>query len=310
MEQTNDVIFEWRADTDQLVFSPSWGKRFGYATNESGVMLGRLYRRYIRDKDIDQFEKLLSGLREGERYSETEVRLIDSAGNYRWCRFRITVMRGHDGSVSRAIGLITDVDNERRTIQQLRNMAERDSLTRLYNKNVARQKINACISSMRGDDFAAMFVIDVDDFKRINDHYGHMLGDTVLQKVAGELESVFRPEDIVARIGGDEFLVFMTAIHDSRIIEERATRINTILKNVIIQTIPDHTISCSIGLVLCPEGGSDFDELFIHGDLALYDAKRKGKNQHSFYMPSMNNAEFEVAAESIIGENEAETTGV
>lgn len=135
---------------------------------------------------------------------------------------------------------------------------------------------------MQPYEFGAMFVIDVDDFKRINDHYGHMLGDTVLQKIASELEGVFRSQDIVARIGGDEFLVFMTSVHSTKIVEECAIRINSILQNVIIQTIPDHTISCSIGLALCPTGGKSFDELFIHGDLALYDAKRKGKNQHSF----------------------------
>lgn len=303
-EQTNDVIWEWRAADDALTFSPSWRRHFGYGESETGIMRGHGYARHIHKDDVQTLEVLLDCFRNGERYGECEVRVADADGNYRWCRFHITVLRGQDGEVTRSVGLITDIDSDKKALQKLRSIAEHDSLTVLYNKQVAKQKIDEYISHMQPGESGAMFVIDVDDFKRINDHYGHMLGDTVLQKIASELEGVFRSQDIVARIGGDEFLVFMTSVHGKKIVEECAVRINSILQNVIIQTIPDHTISCSIGLALCPTGGRGFDELFIHGDLALYDAKRRGKNRHSFYRPEMENADFEVSADTIIADME------
>lgn len=307
MERTSDVIFEWRADTDQLSFSSSWNSRFGWEEKEDGVMGRRTYVKYLHRDDVKIYDQMLSRLHDGEDYDECEARILNGGGTYRWCLIRITVLRGQDGTTKRAVGVIADIDAQKKVIQQLRSMAERDSLTLLYNKKVAKKRIDEHISAMQPGDSAAMFVIDVDDFKRINDRYGHMPGDAVLQRIASALEGVFRSSDIVARIGGDEFLVFMTSVRDKRIIEERAVRINSILQGVIIQTIPDHTISCSVGLVLCPSGGTSFDELFIHGDLALYDAKHKGKNQYSFYDESLENADFEVDGESLIANNDDES---
>lgn len=304
IDQTTDVIFEWRSEDDRITFSPSWSRRFGYGTDETGIMGRRLYTRHMPEEDAAVFEDMLNRLRAGRRYDETDVRLMDSSGKYRWCRFRITVMLGQDDAIKRAVGLISDIDSEKKAFQELRSMAERDSLTQLYNKKVARKKIDDYVSAMSPDDSAAMFVIDVDDFKSINDRYGHTLGDTVLQKIAAELQGVFRSHDIVARIGGDEFLVFMTSVRDRQLIENRAARVNSILRSIITETIPDHNTSCSIGLVLCPSGGRSFDELFIHGDLAMYAAKRAGKNGHMFYSSSMENSEFEVPASLLASVNE------
>ncbi len=300
LDQTNDIIFEWYADSDELHFSPRWNERFGHSTLQKDALQYLSYASDVYPADRTDFGKMLDQLFAGRRYGEAEVRLYDNAGQYHWCRFRITAIRDDNGQVVRMIGLISDIDSEKRASQELRDMAERDSLTQLYNKGTAMQKIDAYIDRMEPEDSAVMFVIDVDDFKKINDHCGHMRGDAVLQEIATELKRIFRSEDIVARIGGDEFLVFMTAVREPRIIEERASRINSLLRSIVVQHKAGGAISCSIGLVLCPQSGRNFNELFAHGDLALYDAKLKGKNQHSFYEIQMEDTIFKLPGTQLV----------
>lgn len=300
LDQTNDIIFEWHADSDELHFSPRWNERFGHSTLQKDALQYLSYASDVYPADRAHFSKMLDQLFAGRRYGEAEVRFYDSAGQYQWCRFRITAIRDHTGQVVRMIGLISDIDREKRASQELRDMAERDSLTQLYNKRTATQKINAYIDRMGPEDSAVMFVIDVDDFKKINDHCGHMHGDAVLQDISTELKRIFRSEDIIARIGGDEFLVFMTSVREPRIIEERASRINSLLNSIIVQHKAAGAISCSIGLVLCPQSGCNFNELFARGDLALYDAKRKGKNQHSFYETKMEDTIFKFPGTQLV----------
>lgn len=300
MDQTNDIIFEWHADSDELHFSPRWNERFGRSMVQKDALQYLTYASDVHPSDCADFSKMIDQLFAGRRYGEAEVRLYDSMRHFHWCRFRITAIRDHYGQVVRMIGVIADIDSEKRASQELRDMAERDSLTQLYNKRAATQKIGTYIERMGPEDSAVMFVIDVDDFKKINDHCGHMRGDALLQEIAMELKRIFRNEDIVARIGGDEFLVFMTSVREPRIIEERASRINSLLHSIVVQHKAGGAISCSIGVVSCPQCGRNFNELFEHGDVALYDAKRKGKNQHSFYKTEMEDTIFKAPGTQLV----------
>lgn len=124
-------------------------------------------------------------------------------------------------------------------------------------------------------------LLDVDDFKRINDRYGHMFGDAVLVEMAEKIEGLFRGNDIVARIGGDEFMIFMPNIRREEVAEQRAAEAIRTLQDLFRENMDDLAFSCSIGLAFSKGGTAGFPLLFNQADRALYRAKGAGEEQYA-----------------------------
>lgn len=155
-----------------------------------------------------------------------------------------------------------------------------DYLTNVLNRNAAESTIGQILTEVQEGTQHALFMIDIDKFKSINDTYGHFFGDQVLITIAEHIKNVFSEDDIVARMGGDEFLVFVKDFKDIAILESNANELCTSLyKSKKIQDIPI-CISASIGISLYPQNGETFLELYKSADKALYRAKESGKNQY------------------------------
>ena len=163
-------------------------------------------------------------------------------------------------------------------MQQLEQKAKTDMLTGLYNRAEIERSVENHFSLGANRD-AVFFMLDIDDFKRINDLYGHDSGDTAIQTVAAKLKVLFRDEDVICRMGGDEFAVFMKARLDNELLSSRLEKMRKKLRFEIEQT----TVTCSIGACLAPEHGSDFDTIYHNADVALLTAKRLGKNRTQIY---------------------------
>lgn len=101
-----------------------------------------------------------------------------------------------------------------------------------------------------------MMIIDLDNFKQINDSYGHMFGDAVLTEISSQLQRLFRTGDVIVRIGGDEFLVYMCSFADDQVLHARAQRVVDAFHNVLKDELQDYHLSCSIGISCCPDDGS------------------------------------------------------
>ena len=128
-----------------------------------------------------------------------------------------------------------------------------------------------------------MFIIDIDNFKTVNDTFGHTIGDTVLQKISSCLKSNFRSQDIIGRAGGDEFVVFLKNVSSDDLIYEKAELLRDALQNFSLSASETFPISISIGISLYPQNGCKYSELFTTADKALYSSKRNGKNRYTFY---------------------------
>ena len=128
-----------------------------------------------------------------------------------------------------------------------------------------------------------MIMVDIDNFKGINDTYGHGYGDKVLEMVAQLLRDNFRSTDLVCRMGGDEFLVFVVAVPEDNWIETKAANLLMRLADAPAPDGRDAVISISMGIVLSPRYGTEFDELYRKADHALYNAKRAGKNCYHLF---------------------------
>ena len=175
------------------------------------------------------------------------------------------------------------IDAEKRAEENLQTHAERDGLTKLLNKKAARKRAEEYFNNVSAEAKSAMLIIDLDNFKHVNDHYGHLFGDTVLIRVAKEISKLFRDQDIVARIGGEEFMVLMRGINDRSIIEGRCLRLLNVFSGMFNEGNKKIPIGCSIGIALAPEHGAAYYTLFNKADQALYKVKGKGKNSFAFY---------------------------
>lgn len=163
-------------------------------------------------------------------------------------------------------------------VNSLTARAENDSLTKLLNAGTTRRLGEEYLAE--GDKNCALIVIDVDDFKQINDQFGHMVGDRVMCCAAYTIKKLFRSCDIVGRIGGDEFLVLMKDVADRAIAELRCSQIVKAFSEIECEQMEGHKLSCSVGAALAPSHGLNYDVLFCRADSAMYRAKRSGGSKY------------------------------
>lgn len=166
----------------------------------------------------------------------------------------------------------------------LRSQAECDLLTNLLNKKTFERYVQNMVSNRNDTEIGALFVIDLDNFKRVNDTMGHMFGDKVLMGVADRMREVFRKQDYLGRIGGDEFSVYLSIDKIEReealkVIKTRASMFCKMLKEICEEDLNDGwRVSGSVGVALAPEHGASYEELYEKADEALYEAKHHGKD--------------------------------
>ena len=166
--------------------------------------------------------------------------------------------------------------------KRLRRKADTDGLTGFYNKTAAEAFINEAILSSSSETTHALFCIDIDNFKGINDGFGHLYGDKVLQEIAETMRKLFRTSDIIGRFGGDEFVIFVHDVPNIEFVKERAAELNRRLEKTYREGDAECTVSASIGIAVFPADGADYETLYKKADEASYAAKNSGKNSYSF----------------------------
>ena len=164
----------------------------------------------------------------------------------------------------------------------LEDKADTDLLTDLNNKMATERKIREYMDKYP-DKQGVLFVLDVDNFKKINDTMGHAFGDEVLRSLSVRLQSMFRATDIVGRTGGDEFMVFLKDIREISMIEREGKKIEQFFHQFEVGEYVKYSVTASVGAAVFPGDGKTFEELYKSADNALYVSKRHGKNQLTFY---------------------------
>lgn len=280
MDQTTDIIFEWDIKKDTFIFSHNWQKKFGYEPMTENISTGSIAHSHILSSDLPAFTGILEDIRQGSPYVETEVRIKKANALYIWCRIRMTAQYDENCEPFKAVGVIVDIDSEKRHSQELMQKAERDALTKLYNKGTTESIIENYLSCCPENSLCALLIIDIDDFKIVNDTRGHLFGDAFLMEIAGKIQTLFRSGDVVGRIGGDEFIAFIRDIPDLRVATEKAQQVIENFHTLDMFNEDNTQTSCSIGIACCPDHARDFHKLYKCADYALYQAKRQGKNQY------------------------------
>lgn len=302
MNQTTDIIFEWDMESDLLLFSSNWKKKFGYEPLKCSRQIS--VKSHIHPEDISAFLRLMESARQGKAYSEAEFRIQNAQNVYIWCRIRATGQFNKAGRAVKAVGVIVDIDAEKKMAQALMEKAEKDTLTGLYNKMTAQTLVADFIRQSGLGQQGALFILDIDNFKLVNDSKGHMFGDAVLTHIAEELKKQVRSSDIVGRIGGDEFLVFFKNIPNEEFCKKRAEQIIAMFQTLFADEKKAYHVSCSIGVSIFPRDGKGFQQLYQMADIALYNAKYNGKNCCEVYHEALNES-WKLRAEQVERSNTA-----
>lgn len=190
------------------------------------------------------------------------------------------------------INLITKiVDRKQKT--ELQQKADTDLLTGLTNKAATIRLIKEYMAQ-NPNGTGVLFVIDIDNFKKINDTMGHAFGDEVLKELGHQLRSMFRAMDVVGRFGGDEFMVFMSDVKDPAAIKRNGDRLRDFFRSFKAGEYVKYSVTASIGAAVFSENGRDFESLFKTADKAVYVVKKRGKNNVAFYDDVKEEAETQL----------------
>ena len=288
-EATGDVIWEWRADTDAVVWTGELRKLFGVSSERFEAGSAWWHAR-VHKHDRKRVEKRLDAVMAGsERRWSEEYRFRHEDGSYRWFWDRGVLTRDAAGQPVRFIGCMTDITAQRIAEERIWQLANQDELTGLPNRKVFHGQLRSLQETAEGNQRAAVFLIDIDHFKDVNDSLGHPAGDTLLKAVTERLKDAVAEQGTVFRLGGDEFGIIMPGL-DREQSTEAAIAMLAALANPVVVSDQMVNTRATIGIVLAPDHGNDPETLLQNVDLALYEGKNRGRNQAVCFEPGLRAA--------------------
>lgn len=273
-------------DNPIVYVNPAFEQITGYASEEA---LGRNARILMRD-DVEQMgvEEIRAALRE-QRDGQAVLRNYRKDGSLFWNSLSIAPVRDDGGKVAHFVGIINDITEQKCYEEQLEYQANHDELTDLPNRNLLSNLIiQSALYADRYRQKMAVLFIDLDYFKFVNDSLGRSVGDRLLKTMAERLRACVRAADMVARHGGDEFVVVLTNLERSEDVALVAQKIRESLNLPILIDGQEFVISCSIGISIYPKDGNDAQTLLKNADAAMFRAKEQGRNNSQFYTSEMN----------------------
>lgn len=280
-------------DVKQQLFFYSLGVEglFGY-TQAQFNQDGRLWHQLVHEEDLADVVEHHRLLFQGVSVDHT-FRIVHPTQGEKWIQKIAKPIANEVGAIVKIYGKFIDVTAQKTLEQQLRKMAYFDDLTDLPNRKMLDRHIKKALarSKRHGHPFALMF-LDLDDFKMINDERGHEIGDKYLIEITKRLDNCVREEDLIARFGGDEFIVVFEETEQTEI-ETIAGRILDSLQSPVFINDDELKVSASIGVSLYPEHGETKEALIRRADQAMYAAKHDGKNHYQVYHEGLENLELE-----------------
>lgn len=216
----------------------------------------------------------------GQKHLRYEFMMREEGSDYFWMRIDAYAYYRPEEQALRMFTYRKNIDAEKRRELAMLELAQSDEMTRLYSKAATRRQIERRFAEESGQ-MHAFFMLDIDDFKQVNDRFGHAFGDLVIIEFARTLKQQFRATDVVGRVGGDEFAVFVS-IPDEAWALEKVQELSAALRKTCTVENASWQMSASIGVALAPRDGANFEMLYKSADAALYETKKRGKNGYTF----------------------------
>ena len=283
--QTQSLIFEYDIPRQTVEFSGDTQFLLGTEKKEFSVDFIRTeYFKRIHEDD----KKVIQHLRDviAQKYEDftAEFRYKIFNNEFIWLRMTGSLILEKDDKPKAFIGSINNVNAQVMHEQELKSIAEVDRLTGLLNKSAMEMYAKKYLEKDESEKSCALFIIDLDNFKKVNDTLGHLVGDSAILDAAKKLSLIFSEKDFISRFGGDEFCILMrlNAGFDldmmKRIIKEKAENICMLLKEDYFDDTNCVSVSASVGIAVYPAAGKNYEDLFKSADAVLYDVKQSGKN--------------------------------
>lgn len=284
LQSAGDGVWDWNFKTNQFLFSDQTKIILKYEDDELGNDIDN-WLKIIHPEDVHGTVHAMNALRMDARQNlQHEFRVFARDGRCCWILMRGgAVVKSRDGKTIRAIGTFTDITDRKAVEAQNEYFALHDELTGLPN----RRSVNEDLESLRETavrkklKFALMF-IDLDHFKKINDTYGHAVGDKVLRMASERLGQKLRLTDILGRFGGDEFVAILNDIHNVDDVTLVANNIIGAMSTPLVLGDDEVQVTLSIGIAIFDyERGDSIADLLRRADAALYETKHSGRNGYT-----------------------------
>ena len=286
-ELSDNMLFEWDFHKERMYASKNMLAKFDIDTDSATLSNGKFIDSLMSQDDSEKYKRDMNGLLKNKSGYSAEYQLKTKSGAVIWVSLRAVCITDRLGEPLRVIGVMTDIDNEKKLELQLSERASYDFLSQLYNRNTFIMNLTSEIER-RGTKRVAVSFIDVDDFKFINDRYGHTIGDEVIRFVADTIRTkVDDRGGFAGRFGGDEFVLCFTNQDDIANIENISMDIiNELYEGYTTADGAMHIdVKASIGVAFCPEHTEDVNELLSFADTAMYFVKKNGKTNYHIYIP-------------------------
>ncbi|MGI6070172.1 MAG: diguanylate cyclase domain-containing protein [Blautia sp.] len=276
MMHTSKILCEYDFQSKRVEFIASGPGEKNFLISLMDVKNGREIFGYHLVNGQKDLEGAIRRVHYGEKTVSFEAEIADTKGVEKWLNVTITGVSDHAGAVFKAIGLLEDITKHKRK-------AALDSLTGIYNKGATEKEITRRLQMERYIQNGVFFMIDLDNFKHINDTYGHKMGDAVIRECAKVLRSLCRGKDVVGRLGGDEFCLFFEGPGNKDQVCERAENVCMKFAQKMKEKFPEIYISTTIGISCCLGTPKNFAMMYEEADHALYRQKLNGRNGYCFY---------------------------
>ncbi len=284
-----DGIWDWNIDTNEIYFSKRWKKSIGYEENEFSNHF-EYWKEFIHPNDYKKYIQILDDyIHQNIPVFEVEFRMKMKSGTYKWFLSRGEAIWDSNGKALRMIGVHTDITQLKNKEEKIYDLAYTDPLTGLYNRTFLKEQLDLEVNiCAQNDHLLGVMLIDLDDFKKINDNLGHAAGDKLLKETGQRLKVYAKTSHLITHIGGDEFALLLPEIKKIGDALSVAQEILDDLKNPFFIDCREIHISASIGISFYPKDGLDGNILIKNADISLYKAKTSGKNRFEFYSPYLN----------------------
>jgi len=300
MDAGRHAFWEWDLKTNETFFSPRYFTMLGYEVNELPMEFST-WEGLLHPEDKDKIiSTIMSKIKAGEPYT-VQFRLRAKDGHYRWIMGRGNIyLTDKKSGTQKAVGTHEDITDRKESEERLVYLAKRDPLTGAYNRNGMREQLDLRIAeSLRDNVTRAFMLIDINNFKQLNDRYGSRAGDQALKVFAERISSCLRKSDILARSGGDEFAVYLHNLKDELDGGTVARKVRVVLSAPVTIDVginerterQDITLTVNMGICFFRKQGNTQQQLFSQADAALLQAKRQGKNRFCFYDETINRNE-------------------
>lgn len=287
-------MFEYIVDEDKLVV-------YDDKLHVNRVVTGYIdyidHKSKIHPDDREKVKQIYIEAKEGS----VEIREFESDGSLKRTLLELTKSKDEKTGKMILVGSAKDITEQKEQEKQLKEQVTKDPLTGVYNQAYGKMLINKYLNSKNPFESCGMIILDVDYFKSVNDHYGHLFGDKVLLGLCGLFKELFyEKNNIIMRAGGDEFVIFTANISNIELVRKNVQLMQAVRKIRFDEN--DCRITCSAGVCYLPENtsGYSYDQLFENADIALYKAKERGRNCYvycdslqQFTMMSTEHEEYE-----------------